>query len=381
MKKSTGKLAALLLAVALLGALTGCATSAGTNAKIYMDNMKRILFSGSNNSSNASTTPSQNSSAPTIDAPANFTVEGDTYRFDAVEGAAQYLMYLCEPGSTSDDDTYIYSGVIAEDGSASYTGSIADVVSHAYGEYTAKVFAMTEGFAMSAGVSAPYSVSGELPAPELAWSWDGQGVLTLQVANTDAYDASATPDEISVTLTGPEGDQPAVFDSGLGDITVEGIAPGEYTAKAAASSASSFVTAPNSAESSVSIVLGGEEAASENYVKPQMGGPGGMGGGWEVKPSPATFEEGAESFKLNIGEPDFLKTTAKLQTAADEGSTYTYVLENGDPNAPFAAECVMKLQIKADGTTTLTTTAAGPLNATTKNGTWTSADGSISLAW
>ena len=381
MKKYVEKLAALLLAAALLGLLTGCATSAGSNAKIYMDNMKRILFSGNNSSSNDPATPSQNSSAPTIDAPANFTVEGDTYRFDAVEGAAQYLMYLCEPGSTSDDDTYIYSGVVAETGAGSYTGTISDVVAHAYGEYTAKVFAMTEGFAMSPGATAAYSVSGELPTPELAWSWDGQGTLSLQIANTDAYDASAAPDEVNVTLTGPEGDQTASFDSGMGDITVENLAPGEYTVKAYASSSSAFVTAPSSAESSCAITLGEEETASDNYVKQQMGGPGGGMGGWEVKPSPATFEEGAESFKLNIGEPDFLKTTAKLQAAADEGSAYTYVLENGDPNAPFGAECVMKLQIKADGTTTLTTTAAGPLSATTKNGTWTSADGSISLAW
>lgn len=368
----------LLLCTGMLFSLTACTTSAGTNAELYLSNVKRILFT-STDTGTASSSSSQ-SSAATLAAPANLTVDGDNYSFDGVDGASQYLVYLCEAGSTDDNDSYIYSGVIEATGEASYQGNISEAVPHAYGEYTLKVFAMTEDYTMSAASTAAYSTTGELPAPDVAWSWDGQGVLTLQLANADDYDYAAAPDAIDVTITGADGEHTASFDSTLADITVEGLTEGDYTASAHATSSSAYVTSANSAEGTFSMSFGAEKVSSDNYVAPMKGG-GGGGEGWTVKPTAVTFAENAESFGFVIGSPDFLKTTAQLQAEPDEGSTYTYVLQNGDAAAPFAAECIMKLQIKADGTTTLTVTAAGPLSATTVNGTWTAADGNITLAW
>lgn len=93
----------------------------------------------------------------------------------------------------------------------------------------------------------------------------------------------------------------------------------------------------------------------------------------------AGFEEGAASFSFQIGEHQFFHTTANLAEAPAEGSLYTYSLATGDPNAPF--ECDMFLQIREDGTAEVTTTAAGPINASHIYGAWTLADGMICVEW
>lgn len=105
---------------------------------------------------------------------------------------------------------------------------------------------------------------------------------------------------------------------------------------------------------------------------------GGGGAGFEIKPTGTTFDEGAETFALSIGEHDLLKTTANL-VDAEEGDTYTYKLEKGDPNAPFDPNMV--LHLKEDGTVLLNVEAAGPISAAKKTGTWTVEDGVITLAW
>ena len=365
------KLAVLIAAVMLLGMLTGCATSAGTYTNTYLKQMGRILSGGGSAKAPSGSSAAPAATAATIDAPAEFTVEGSTYSFPAVEGASQYLLCLCESGSTDDSDSYLYSGTIADTGADSYTGEIGDVVNHAYGAYTAKVFALDDNYAMSTGVTADYSVTGELPAPELAYSWDGQGTLKLQVANTEAFDFTATPDSIAVTVSGASGDQSAE------------IAPGAYTISAVANSTSQFVTNASAAAQTLTLELGEEEQASDNYTEPQqMGGPGGAPGGmggWEVKPEAVSFEEGAESFAFSIGDMDYFHTTATLQDAPDDGSVYTYQLANGDPNAPF--ENKMVLQLREDGTANLTVSAAGPIDNADINGTWTVDGGMVNVVW
>lgn len=377
MKQKGIKKLALFLSLALVLALaSGCSTSAGTNAALYFKNMSRILFSGSDSQGGGSTVENTNAPAKTeIASPADFAISDGNYSFTGVENAAQYLIYLCESGSTDDDDDYLYSGVIPASGLDTHSGTISDAVDHAYGTYTAKLFAVAADYTMSAGALAEYSVSGPLPEPELAYSWDGQGTLKLQIANKTAYEYSAMPDSIDILLTDSEGAaQSLSFDSSLGDIEAGELSAGEYTIEAAASSSSSFVT-NTSAQGKLSLALGTEEAASENYTAPAQGGHG----GWEVKPAKVSFEEGAASFPFSIGEAEFFKTTANLQEAPDEGSTYTYLLAPGDPKAPF--ESTMKLQIRPDGTAEVSVTEAGPISTGTTPGTWTSADGMITLAW
>lgn len=377
------RVVSVAMSLLLLGLLTGCSTSAGTNAEIYLSNMSRILFSSSSSSSTSSGDSSTDASSDTtvetvtVDAPADFTVDGETYSFTAVDGASQYLLCLCEAGSTDDDDSYLYSGVISDDGSDSYTGTISDVVSHAYGSYTAKVFALDDSYNMSTGATADYTISGELPAPELAYSWDGSS-LSLQVANTDDYDDAATPDEITVTLSGPDGEQTASFDSTMADIEVADLTAGDYSIQATASSSSEYVTSATSEVSSLDVTLGEEELVSDNYVEAQQNGGGDMGG-WEVTPTDVSFEEGSASFAFTIGDQPFFETTATLQDTPDDGAAYTYVLENGDPAAPF--EITMMLELYEDGTAELSVTAGGPINATNVTGTWTAADGMITVTW
>lgn len=107
---------------------------------------------------------------------------------------------------------------------------------------------------------------------------------------------------------------------------------------------------------------------------------GGMGGGmgFDIKPTDASFDEGVETFKFQIGDHDLLKTTANL-VEAEEGDKYTYKLEKGDPNAPFDPNMV--LHLKEDGTAVLNVEAAGPIAGAKKTGTWTVADGVITMAW
>lgn len=381
MKQHWNKGAAVLAAAVLMaGLLAGCGTSAVSNASSYLSEMRRILFTGSDIPDAGSVSTVSGGEKTEIAAPSGFFITDGQYSFTGVENAAQYIIYLCEPGSQNDDDDYLYSGVVPSSGAGTYSGNLREDLPHAYGEYTAKLFAVAEDYTMSESVAAEYSCGGEIPAPELAWSWDGHGILTLQVANSGEYEFTAVPDRISVTLTGPDGSTAAEFGSDLGDITVEGLSAGEYTIQAAASSGSAYVTNPTTDASELSLRLGEEEAASDNYVEPQQGGPGGGPmGGWDVEPAAVSFEEGAASFSFQIGEHEFFHTTANLADVPDEGSLYTYTLAAGDPNAPF--ECDMFLQIREDGTAEVTTTAAGPINASHVYGTWTLADGMISVAW
>jgi len=104
----------------------------------------------------------------------------------------------------------------------------------------------------------------------------------------------------------------------------------------------------------------------------------GPGGGFEI-----VFEESytcasdAASFDFNMGSHPLLQTTAKKKETATEGSTYSFVLETKDAGAPFKFDCT--LELKADGTVEFHLAAAGPLTETNKTGTWTEADGTITI--
>ena len=360
------------VSVLLALALTGCSTTVGTNWGIYTRYMKQIL--GGSNTKTTATTSSSASIATTIDAPASFTVDGDTYTFSGVDNAAQYLIYLCEKGSENDDDDYKFSGVINANGSSEYTGSISELTNCAYGEYTAKIFAVASDYTMSKGVLADYSISGTLPAPELAYSYDGHGILTLQLANSSDYDATATPDSIKVTISGPV-EQEVTFDEGFADFDVEKLEAGDYTITAVASSSSEWVTAPESEAGVLNVTLGTDEIASDNYTKPQ----GGMGAGWDIKPTDLSFAEGESGFTFKIGDVDFFKTTATLADTPDEGADYTYTLAKGDANTPFDVD--MSLNLMSDGSAELSVSAGGPISAARKYGTWVNNGGTIEVTW
>ena len=110
-----------------------------------------------------------------------------------------------------------------------------------------------------------------------------------------------------------------------------------------------------------------------------MGGPGGPGGmGFDVAPETITFAEGADGFTWKIGEHPLFQTQATL-AETQEGDRYTYDLAMGDPNAPFIIE--MKAHLKTDGTVQLHVGAGGPVMGADVEGTWTAADGQITVEW
>lgn len=352
-------------------ALTGCSTTVGTNYNSYIRYMKEILGVKSKTTTVAA---SSEVTATEIASPAAFTISGDTYTFSGVDNAEQYLLYLCEKGSTDDSDDFAYSGVVQSTGAAEYTGSISKATNCAYGEYTAKVFAVAADYTMSKGVLADYSIKGELPAPELAYSYDGHGIITLQIANTEDYDSTAAPDEVLVTISGPSA-QEAKFDSAMADFDIEKLEAGDYTITAVAKSSSAWVTSAQSKQYELTVTLGSDEIASDNYTKPQGGGMG----GFDVKPTGLQIAEGETGFTFKIGSHDLFKTTATLLDVPNEGSSYSYSLAQGDPNAPF--DIPMTLELMADGTALLDVGASGPVTATRKYGTWTLTDGMIEVAW
>ncbi|MGN1021387.1 MAG: glycoside hydrolase family 3 C-terminal domain-containing protein [Aristaeellaceae bacterium] len=109
---------------------------------------------------------------------------------------------------------------------------------------------------------------------------------------------------------------------------------------------------------------------------------GGMGGGgmagFDIEPETITFAEGADGFTWAIGEHQLLQTTATL-AETQEGDQYTYDLAMGDSNAPFSVD--MAAHLKTDGTVLLHVGAGGPIMGAEVEGTWTAADGQITVTW
>lgn len=350
-------------------ALTGCSTTVSTNYNSYIRYMKEILGVKAKTTAVAS---SAVEATTEIDAPASFTVDGDTFTFAGVENAEQYLLYLCAKGSANDSDDFVYSGVVNATGAAEYTGSIGETTKCAYGEYTAKVFAVAADYTMSKSVTADYTIRGELPTPELAYSYDGHGIMALQIANAEDYDSTALPDEIVVTIDGPSA-QEAKFDSDMADFDIEKMTAGDYTIKAVAKSSSDWVTAAESKTYELTVTIGSEEIASDNYTKKSSNS------SFDVKPTWLQVAEGETGFSFKIGSHNLFQTTATLLETPNEGATYSYSLAQGDPNAPF--DIPMTLDLLADGTALLDVGASGPVSAVRKYGTWVLADGMITVEW
>ena len=83
--------AACAVSALLVLALTGCSTTVGTNWSIYSRYMKQVL--GGSSTKTTTTASSAASTATEMDAPASFTISGDTYTFSGVDNASQYLIY------------------------------------------------------------------------------------------------------------------------------------------------------------------------------------------------------------------------------------------------------------------------------------------------
>ena len=107
------------------------------------------------------------------------------------------------------------------------------------------------------------------------------------------------------------------------------------------------------------------------------GNPGGGGGGFEFVFGTYTWNTADNSFQLKAGEHILLNFTATKNATATAGSTYSFTLATNDTGAPFAIDCT--LELKEDGTAVYHCGAAGPLADTVKTGTWTEADGVVTI--
>lgn len=107
------------------------------------------------------------------------------------------------------------------------------------------------------------------------------------------------------------------------------------------------------------------------------GNPGGGGGDFAFTFGTYTWNTSESSFQLAAGSHILLNFTATKNAAATAGSTYSFTLATNDTGAPFAIDCT--LELKEDGTAVFHCGAAGPLSDTTQNGTWTEADGVITI--
>jgi len=121
---------------------------------------------------------------------------------------------------------------------------------------------------------------------------------------------------------------------------------------------------------------GGDQGGGGN---PGGGDQGGGVSGWTISaPDTTTFAEGAASIVLDFNITSTF--TGTLAATASEGSTYTYNTSLTDTAAPF--DSTSTLELKADGTAVwCLPNSAGPLSATTLNGTWTVTDGQIVITW
>lgn len=106
------------------------------------------------------------------------------------------------------------------------------------------------------------------------------------------------------------------------------------------------------------------------------GGPGG-GGDFVFTFDTYTWNTAENSFQLKAGSHVLLSFTANRNAAPTEGSTYSFTLQTNDTGAPFAIDCT--LELKTDNTAVFHCGASGPLSDTTQRGTWSEAEGVVTI--
>lgn len=388
MKKRISGLTALAMALCLL--CTGCGTSAVSNASSYFSHMSSIL---GDLFKKQDASPKQADSAAVLAAPQQFTLDAQGgYSFQGVEDADYYLIYLCDTQATEDGDNYLYSSdMISSAGSgATYTGTLADIMDYAYGDYLAKVFAFPSlndsGHSMSAAAVAPYTFSGAQHDPQIAYFWNTfDNTMRVQLLNVGDYTYEAYPDRVDVTFTN-------VNDGGdVVTVTMEGVTPdncaaatgevtrGEtYRVTAVSTSESPNVTNPVTQEVTVAdavtcgdsnaIVLGYSYADNIDGEKALL------------------FPRVCENFDLvnggSAGEVS-ARYGRYSHTATPTGpSTYDIFIDMRMFNADTIWGIPGTLELHTDGTLTLRENGWGPVPSASISGIWVdNGDGTATLSY
>lgn len=385
MKRVKKCLALTAIVAALCLLCTGC-TTAFSNAERYFSSagsvVDTLLSSGKAPSAHGSSDEPVATATP-LAAPTDFSMSEDgTYTFTGVEGADYYLLYFCAPDTAEGDDSFLYSSspIPADNGAGTYTGNYLDVLQAAYGEYLARVIAFPESRdtsrSMSAPAATPFTAVGEQAAPRLEYFWDPfSDTMNLQLSNAGDYTYQAYPDKVEVTcvnVNDPADTVTAVLE-GVSEQNVDfsaALTKGEtYTLTAHAVSGSPYITNPTSSET----VVAEDAALGElNLLSP----------GYSYFHDYVNFPLLTENFDLINGGSagDFMSWIGSysyncIPTAPSAGSSYSY-----DVDIFFVDQGAGKLELRADGTATLSHTQWAFISAAHIDGVWIdNGDGTATL--
>ena len=265
-----------------------------------------------------------------------------------VDNGAESVSALAQSDRIDSNSQNTYQGIID-----------ADLVA---GDYNAYVLAVASGFTPSTTKLSGTSTAMGKPTVSATWQEDGPNVsikVSITAGDTVANSYTVTVSKDGQELYRNDNAQNGDLMLAASDLNVSEISKAERYSVSVTVNPVAGYTAPAAVTTDVT-----EQQA--------MGGmPGGGGGmaGWDVKPEPTTFTEGADEFIFVIGEHDYYHTTAtKIDPAA--GTLYTYSLAKGDPAAPF--DCKMILYLNEDGSARLTVSAEGPVAGADLSGTWSS---------
>lgn len=366
-------------------------TTLGANVNQYAKDTASILdtlFASSKSTSER--TVNKAIDLPKIASPTDFSVDAEgNYSFTGVEEAAYYLIYLCEPDATGNEDSYLYSSnQISSKGAVEYTGRLADEFDFSYGSYLAKVLAFPElsdkEHAKSVPVNAEYRCAGVLSEPDIAYYWNiFDEKMNIQVANINTYQYEVYPDQVAVTFTNVNdaGDQVVVT---MEDISAENYAgetseltKGEtYEITAVASSESEFVEAAASDIAVVNegLLVGETSIFTENYFYTD-----------NFSSNYYSFPRVCVSFDLaNGGEagPGYHKGSVMpieaTPTDSTDGAAYSYTLVCRFYGKSFTGS----LNLYSDGTFKFKEDGWGPVSPGSIEGCWLdNGDGTAVLSY
>lgn len=395
MKRKFGYLA---VPVALSLCLTGCTTSAASNTQNYFDQVGAVIGTlSAGSSSRTNTSGTQKDAAPKLATPSDFTVdETGNFSFKAVEDADYYLIYMCDIAAINDEDDFIYSSdAISDNGAESYSGNLDDIIHYAYGEYLVKVLAFPSlddaQHASSSAATAPYSVTGAMDDPQIAYFWNTfSDTIDVQLANIGNYQYEVFPDKVTVTFTNTA-DASDVVNVEITDITTEtysmksdAVLHGNtYDISAVAESSSPYVTNQTSQVVDVAkaVELGDRNILIDGYSFPEGSNSFARGSGafpniWESF-DPENGGVCGEAVANGIGGITYLTYTATPTDPAD-GALYSYTV-----NAPGFFDFTGTMNIYSDNTLVMLIDGpAGPVQPTQIEGLWfENEDGTVTLCY
>ena len=376
MKKMRKALLVLATGATVLGLgvlCSACDTTAWTNLASYFDNLGEIL--GSDDSSGSTTTTTTKTQ---LDTPSSFSISEDgTYSFSGVDNASAYIMYAY---ASSDSENAAYTKTIEADGSSTYTGNMSDLFSFAYDAYTIELVAYasrTSSYSDSDGVQVSYTVTGELSAPQIEYSWDGE-TMTFQLANSTDYASEVTPDSVVLTVTNDDDGSVITLTFDADDIdtssdynyveTTELEIGYSYTVTAVAYSSSKYVTSSSSETSTVFIdTLTSEEVESDGYSEQSIGG------GSFTLSSEVTDVSIADMTLTVYGGNVYIECALTANDTVTDGSVYSYTFKGSNNGDAVTGT----MELAEDGTVTIVVNAFGPFSKYTQTATWEEVDGAI----